>query len=82
MEPQNENQRARSCRRIVRHLAAVSTMRDCPSVRNSLPTRSSLDRGCVTWVLKAEIGGRDNESDNEGDDDSLYRQRYEVLSIP
>jgi len=67
---------------VIRHLAAVSTMRDCPSVRNSLPTRSSLDGGGKTWVLKAEICGGYDESDEEGDDDGLDRQRYEVLSIP
>ena len=44
--------------------------------------RSSLDRGGKAWVLKAEIGGGYNESDEEGDDDGLNCQRYEVLSIP
>ena len=51
-------------------------------VRNSLPMRSSLDVGGKAWVLKAEIGGGDDESDKEGDDDGLNRQRCEVLSIP
>ena len=51
-------------------------------VRNSLPTRSSLGWGVKAWVLKAEIGCRDDESDEECDDDGLYRQRCEVLSIP
>ena len=51
-------------------------------VRNSLPTRSSLDGGCVTWVLKAEICGGYDESNEEGDDDGLYRQRCGMLSIP
>ena len=67
---------------IVRHLAAVSTMRDCPSVRNSLPTRSSLDRGVKAWVLKAEVCGGDDESNEEGDDDGLDHQHCKVLSIP
>ena len=67
---------------VIRHLAVVSTMRDCPSVRNSLPMRSSLDGGVMTWVLKAEEGSRYNESNDKGNDDSLYRQCCEVLSIP
>ena len=67
---------------IIRHLATVSTMRDCPSVRNSLSTRSSLDWGGVTWVLKAEIGCKDDKSDEECNDDGLYCQCCGVLSIP
>jgi len=67
---------------IIRHLTTVSTRRDCPSVRNSLPTRSSLDRGDVTWVLKAEICGGYDESDEEGNDDGLYRQRCECYQYP
>jgi len=51
-------------------------------VRNSLPMRSSLDVGGKAWVLKAEVGGGDDESDKKGDDDGLNRQRCEVLSIP
>jgi len=42
------------------------------AVRNSLPTRSSLDVGGKAWVLKVEIGGGDNKSDKEGDDNGLY----------
>ena len=41
------------------------------NVRNSLPTRSSLDVGGKAWVLKAEIGRRDDESDKDDDDDGL-----------
>ena len=52
------------------------------AVRNSLPTRSSLDGGGKAWVLKAEVGGGYDESDEEGNDDGLYRQRCRVLSIP
>ena len=44
--------------------------------------RSSLDGGGKTWVLKVEICGGYDESDKEGDDDGLDRQRFEVLSIP
>ena len=44
--------------------------------------RSSLDGGGKAWVLKAEVGSGYDESDEEGDDDGLYRQRCEVLSIP
>ena len=51
-------------------------------VRNSLPTRSSLDWGVMTWMLKVEEGGRCNKSDNKGNNNGLYRQCYEVLSIP
>ena len=51
-------------------------------MRNSLPVRSSLNVGGKAWVLKAEIGGGDDESNKKGDDDGLDRQRCEVLSIP
>jgi len=51
-------------------------------VRNSLPTRSSLDVGGKAWVLKAEISRRDDESDEDDDDDGLNHQCCEVLSIP
>ena len=51
-------------------------------VRNSLLTRSSLDGGVKAWVLKAEVHGKDDESDKEGDGDGLDRQCCEVLSIP
>ena len=67
---------------IIRHLAMVSTGRDCPSVRNSLPMRSSLYLGGKAWVLKAEVDCGDDESNKKGDDDGLNRQRCEVLLIP
>jgi len=51
-------------------------------VRNSLPTRSSLDRGVMTWVLKAEAGGGYDKSDDKSDDDGLYRQRCECYQYP
>ena len=51
-------------------------------MRNSLPARSSLDGGGITWVLKAEVGSGYDESNEEGDDDGLYRQRCGMLSIP
>ena len=44
-------------------------------VRNSLPTRSSLDGGGKAWVLKAEVGGGYDESNEEGNDNGLDRQR-------
>ena len=58
------------------------TCKQAKAVRNSLPMRSSLDVGGKAWMLKAEIGGGDDESDKKGDDDGLNRQRCEVLSIP
>ena len=54
-------------------MATVSTGRDCPSVRNSLPIRSSLNRKVIAWVLKAEIGRRDDKSNEKDDDNGLYR---------
>ena len=51
-------------------------------VRNSLSTRSFLDGGVMTWVLKVEEGGGYDKSDDKGDDNGLYRQRCKVLSIP
>ena len=52
------------------------------SVRNSLPARSSLDCGCKAWVLKAEVGGGYDESDDKSDDDGLYRQCCECYQYP
>ena len=55
----------------------VSMVRDCPSVRNSLPMRSFLDGEVVTWVLKVEICSRYDESNEEGDNNGLDCQHCE-----
>ena len=51
-------------------------------VRNSLPMRSSLDGGVKAWMLKVEVRGGDDKSNEEGDDNGLDCQCCEVLSIP
>ena len=67
---------------IVSHIINTQRLTSIDAVRNSLPMRSFLNREVITWVLKVEIGCRDDKSNEEDNDDGLYRQRCECYQYP